>query len=107
MNVSNSSNVTTTTLQSDITHEPNVTPVILSIVMPILLVLFCVGYVAWDMEKSTRPEKSDETEDSKNKRQPSKLKSRKTLSIQPVQLESKETPSNLKKESLEVKSDTP
>lgn len=107
MNVSNSSNVTTITLQSDITHEPNVTPVILSIVMPVFMVLFCVGYVAWDVEKSTRSKNSDDTKVSKNKRQRSKLKSQKTLTIQPVQLESKETPSNLKQESLEVKSDRP
>ena len=80
MNVSNNS-----TLQSESTspQKQNETSVILSIVMPIILILFCIGYAAWDMERTTRPDKEDKKQ--RQRKQP-QLKSQNTLKVQPITL---------------------
>ena len=127
MNVSNM-NVSNTTgnggLQSDKQNYdgPGSTSVILSVVMPIICLLFCIAYVFYDMEKSTRPEKDDKH--NKKQRKQSRLKSANTLvwdiennrkspgpvktpKIQPkADIESKETPNPNPTEELEVKEDT-
>ena len=81
-------------------------PIILSIVMPVLLVLFCIAYAAWDMERSTRPDKKEESQKRGRSAQP-RLKTQKTLKVRPVVLtavETKENPNTFKtQETLEVK----
>lgn len=82
------------------------TTIILSIVMPVLLVLFCIGYAVWDMERSTRPDKKEESQKHGRVAQP-RLKNQETLKVRPVVLtaaETKETPNTFKtRETLEVK----
>ena len=116
-------NVSNTTgnggLESKSYTGPDSTSVILSVVIPIICLLFCIAYVIYDMQKSTRPDK-----DEKKQRKQSRLKSANTLvwdiennrkSPGPVKtpkiqqkpdIESKETPSPNPTEELEVKEDT-
>ena len=84
-------------------HGTDGTSVIVSVVMPIVLVLFCVAYTIWSMERDTRPEK---------KRQQEKnlvASPANTLRIQPIVLNAKsdvgtkETPADERAQILEVK----
>lgn len=92
----NNTNVTSNHLKSNHVDEQGTT-VVLSIVMPIVLVLFCVAYTIWSMERDTRPEK-------KSVASPAN-----TLRIQPIVLNeqsdvgTKETPDAEQAQILEVK----
>ncbi len=61
--------------------ENRTTTIILSIVMPVLLVLFCIGYAVWDMERSTRPDQARAPK--KQPRVQTRLQTKKTLKVQP------------------------
>ena len=79
------------------------TAVVLSIVMPIVLVLFCVAYTIWSVKRDTRPEKKGRLE-KKSVASPAN-----TLRIQPIVLNeqsdvgTKETPDAEQAQILEVK----
>lgn len=113
MNVSNRSTVNTTfELQSDDgtapTSQQNGSLVIISVVMPILLVLFCIAYTAWDIERTTRPEKKESSQKASNthvKVQPVDMKPKRLKTkIKPKRLETKETPPvEAKQDQLEEK----
>jgi len=60
------------------------TAVVLSIVMPIVLVLFCVAYTIWSVKRDTRSDKT-------SPRQMKRLRSKKTLRINPVRIGREET----------------
>ena len=64
MNVTNLTNsgVLSSDSVQDSDYQTDASVVILSVVLPIFVVLFCIAYVVWDMEKSTRPEKKDKNE---------------------------------------------
>jgi len=98
----NNTNVTSNHLKSNHVDEQG-TAVVLSIVMPIVLVLFCVAYTTWSMERNTRPEKKGQLE-KKTVASPAN-----TLRIQPIVLNAKsdvgtkETPAVEQAQILEVK----
>ena len=65
---------TSSTLRTPPSVNDGLAPsIFLSVVMPVVLVVFCISYMAWSMERDTRPEKK---ETNKNK-----------LSVQPLKLE--------------------
>ena len=76
---------------------------ILSFVMPVVLVLFCVAYMIWSMERDTRPEKKRPSE------KHSVASPANTFRIQPIVLNAKsdvgtkETPAVEQAQILEVK----
>lgn len=98
----NNTNVTSNHLKSNHVDEQG-TAVVLSVVMPIVLVLFCVAYTIWSMERDTRPEKKRQSE-KKSVASPDN-----TLRIQPIVLNeksdvgTKETPDVEQAQILEVK----
>lgn len=84
-------------------HGTDGTSVVLSVVMPVVLVLFCVAYTMWSMERDTRPKKKCQLE-KKSIASPAN-----TLRIQPIVLNAKsdvgtkETPAVEQAQILEVK----
>ena len=91
MNYTNAS----TTLKdgTDKVTNPDASAVILSVVMPIVFLLFFIVYTVWSMERDTRPEKNEDIT--------------KKLSIKPIQMTRTNTSTNAQPLKIEQKSEEP
>ena len=96
MNYTNAS----TTLKdgTDKVTNPDASAVILSVVMPIVFLLFFIVYTVWSMERDTRPEKNEDT---------TKDETPKKLSIKPIQMTRTNTSTNAQPLKIEQKSEEP
>ena len=77
---------TSSTLRTPPSVNDGLAPsIILSVVMPVVLVVFCISYMLWSMERDTRPDKKE--------------KNNKKLSVQPLKLE--EVPTKIEVKSID------
>tara|TARA_B110000008_G_C16975908_1_gene565856 strand:+ start:4781 stop:5095 length:315 start_codon:yes stop_codon:yes gene_type:complete len=70
--VMNHTNTSSTLSTSYHDKDGNAATVLLSVVMPVVLLLFCIAYTVWSFERDTRPEKKEQNK-SKLSIQPLKI----------------------------------